>query len=109
MSKFKLDKSEQKVAFLMDKVPYAHQNYLALILSYWQIFDGVEIPPEVFSQIVEKGTQPETITRSRRKIAEQARMKRYLELQRMAKGQVQVKAPLTQGGTPVDREEEQKP
>jgi hypothetical protein len=109
MGDYKFDKVEQKVAFLMDNVPHARHNYLALLLTYWQMFDGIEIPLEIFKQIVEKGTQPETITRSRRRIAEQSRMKRYLELQRMAKEQVEVKAPLIQGGQPVDRKESSGP
>lgn len=107
--KYQFNKSEQKVAFLMDNVPHARHDYLALILTYWQIFDGVEIPPEVFAQIVEKATQPETITRSRRRILEQSRMQRYLELQRMAKEQVEVKAPLIRGGNKVDREASKEP
>lgn len=104
MTKYRLDKSEQKVAFLMDNVPHARYNYLALILSYWKLFDGIEIPDDLFTQIVEKATQPETITRSRRRVTQQSRIKAYLELQRMVQEQVEVKAPLNQGGNNIDRE-----
>jgi hypothetical protein len=85
MADYKLDCTFDKVAFIMDKIPPARHDYLYLLISYWQVFDGIEIPDDLVKQIVERGTQPETISRSRRKVLEQAKMKQYLELQRMAK------------------------
>jgi hypothetical protein len=108
MAEFEFDKVAQRVAFLMDHIPQARHDYLTLILSYWKIFDGIQIPDEIFAEIVEKGSQPETISRSKRKVKEQLRMKQYLELQRMAKVEVKVKAPLIKGGHVVDRREENK-
>jgi hypothetical protein len=67
----------------MYNIPQARYNYLYLLLSYWQLFDGIEIPDDVVKQIVEHGTQPETISRSRRKTRELARYREILELQRM--------------------------
>jgi hypothetical protein len=34
---------------------------------YWQVYDEIEIPPEVVASIMEKGSKPESITRGRRK------------------------------------------
>lgn len=85
MEDYKLKGSVNKTAFIMDKIPPARHDYLLLLISYWQIFDGIDIPDEVIQQIIDKATQPETISRSRRKVLEQARMKQYLELYRMAK------------------------
>lgn len=85
MADYKLDGTFNKTAFIMDKIPPARHDYLYLLISYWQIFDGIEIPEEVVKQIVERGTQPETVSRSRRKVLEQARFKQMLELHRMAK------------------------
>jgi hypothetical protein len=99
MSDYKLKGSINKTAFIMDKIPPARHDYLYLLISYWQIFDGIEIPEEVVKQIVERGTQPETISRSRRKVLEQARFKQFLELQRMAK-ELEVKEE-----APIKREE----
>lgn len=91
--KLKLDNSLQKTAFLMDKLPAARTNYIHLILSYWQVFDGIEIPAEVVKQIVDKATEPETISRSRRKALEQLRFKQILEACRKAKEEETAQAP----------------
>jgi hypothetical protein len=106
VAEFEFDKVDQRVAFIMDHIPQARHDYLTLILGYWKIFDGVNIPDEIFAEIVEKGSQPETISRSRRKVKEQLRMKQYLELQRMVQVEAKVKAPLIKGGQLVDRREE---
>jgi hypothetical protein len=84
MAELKLDASRERVAFIMDNIPQTRYNYLHLLLSYWQLFDGIDIPDDVVKQIVERGTQPETIARSRRKANELARYRQILELQRMA-------------------------
>ena len=85
MTDIKLNGSREKVAFLMDHIPQARHNYLHLMLSYWQVFDDIDIPEDVVKQIVEKATQPETVTRAKRKAKELARYKEILELQRMVK------------------------
>lgn len=93
MADLKLDCSLRRTAFLMDNIPQTRHNYLHLILSYWQVFDGIEIPEETVKQIVAKATQPETISRSRRKALEQLRYRQYLELHRMAKELEKAEAP----------------
>lgn len=85
MTDMKLNGSQQKVAFLMDNIPQTRNSYLHLMLSYWQVFDDIDIPDELVKEIVEKATQPETVTRARRKAKELARYKEILELQRMVK------------------------
>jgi hypothetical protein len=84
MAELNLDTSRERVAFIMDNIPQARYNYLLLLLSYWQLFDGIDIPEDVVKQIVDNGTQPETIARSRRKARELARYREILELQRLA-------------------------
>lgn len=87
MSQEELKTTNQKVAFLMDNFPQARNNYLYLLLSYWQVFDGIEIPKGVLQAAAEHATQPETITRARRKVLEMHRYRQFLELQRMVQGQ----------------------
>lgn len=62
-----LKTTEQKVAYLCDKVPAATGNYKLLLLLYWQAFDGIDIPADIMNAIIEKGTQPESIGRLKRK------------------------------------------
>lgn len=93
MAELKLDASREKVAFLMDNIPQTRYNYLHLLISYWQVFDEIDIPENVVNQIVEKATQPETIGRARRKAKELARYRELLELQRMVKELEEVEQP----------------
>lgn len=83
MAEMDLNQAYRKVAYLMDAAPQARQDNLLIILMYWQIFDGIELPSEIVAQILEKATAPETITRSRRKVTAHNRYKQLLELQRM--------------------------
>lgn len=85
MKELKLDTSREKVAFIMDNIPQTRHNYLLLLLSYWQLFDGIDIPDELVQQIAAQATQPETISRSKRKAMELARIREILELQRFAR------------------------
>ena len=77
-----LDTNEKRVAYLMNNIPAARHSNLYLILSYWQIFNDIDIPEELLQELAGSATQPETITRARRKVLEQHRIRRYLELQR---------------------------
>lgn len=83
MAELNLDTSRERVAFIMDNIPQARHNYLLLLLSYWQLFDGIDLPEDLVKQLVDKATQPETIARSRRKAFELARYRELLDLQRM--------------------------
>lgn len=62
--------TSEKVALIIKHEPEAARNYKLLLTLYWTIFDKIDIPKEVFSQILEKGTEPETISRSKRKVIE---------------------------------------
>lgn len=93
MAELEFKTHEQKIAYIMSIVPQARNNYVLLILMYWQIFDDIEISEETIKQIVERATQPETITRSRRKVTEQLKYKQFLELQRMRQAEVKEEAP----------------
>jgi hypothetical protein len=59
-----------KVAWLMTHVPATRDDYILLILLYWQTFDGIDIPAETVKQILESATEPETINRVKRKVIE---------------------------------------
>lgn len=61
------------VEHIISKVPAAAYNNNLLVVLYWRIFDGVDIPGDVAKRIVSEGTSPETITRARRKIVETGR------------------------------------
>lgn len=65
-----LKTSYQRVAWLLEKVPATQFNYKLLMLMYWQIFDGVDIPKETIAQVIKVGTEPETINRAKRKVLE---------------------------------------
>ncbi len=87
-----LDRSDQRVAYIMSIVPQTKTDYLLLILMYWQIFDDIDLSEDTIKQILEKATTPETITRSRRKVSEQLKYKMFLE-QRMIQAEVTEEAP----------------
>lgn len=79
---------EERVAFLMDHIPETRNNYVHLILSYWQVFDGIDIPDEMLKSLVKQATQPESVSRARRKVMEKNYIKQFLEIQRMEKAKV---------------------
>lgn len=62
--------TEQRVAWLLEKVPATRNNYVMLLLAYWTVFDKVDLPKECVDQILQNATQPESISRARRKIFE---------------------------------------
>lgn len=95
MADYKLDGTREKVAFLMDNIPQSRYDYLHLLLCYWQVFDGIDIPDNIVQEILEKATPPETITRARRRARELARYREIIELQRMVKELEEVEGPHT--------------
>jgi hypothetical protein len=62
-----LKTKEERVAYLIKQVPAARKNYKLLLLLYWQVFDGIDIPEKVVNDILAKGTEPESISRLKRK------------------------------------------
>jgi len=67
MNKEEFKTTKSRVMLLMEKVPKTRKNYKLLLLLYWQVFDGIQFPKEIISQILKEATQPETISRSKRK------------------------------------------
>lgn len=57
----------KNVGRLIKRAPNVTNDDRVLLLLYWQIYDDIEIPPEVAKKIITKGTRPESITRSKRK------------------------------------------
>lgn len=89
MTKNKLTSPKERVAFIMDQIPETRYNYLYLVVSYWQLFDGIDIPEKTIQQIIKQGTQPETIARSRRRALEHAKAaKNLIEQQLVTKAKV---------------------
>lgn len=64
----KLDTLVQRISYLYDVLPETEESRLLLILSYWRVFDGIDIPDWVIKDIMEKGSEPESITRIGRKV-----------------------------------------
>jgi hypothetical protein len=58
-----------KVEALMESFPIAAKDDRLLLLMYWKVYDDIDIPADVIKSIIQKGAMPETITRSKRKIA----------------------------------------
>lgn len=84
MTDNKLNGPKERVAFIMDQIPETRYNYLYLVVSYWQLFDGIEIPEETVQQIIKQGTQPETIARSRRRALQHGKAAEALTEQQQA-------------------------
>lgn len=60
--------SISSVKYILDRVPEANGSYILLVLLYWKLFDGIDIPLPLMRDIIEKGTAPESITRLKRMI-----------------------------------------
>jgi hypothetical protein len=56
------------VGYLIKRAPNATKDDRVLLVLYWQLFDGIEIPRDVAQKIITSGTRPESITRSKRKL-----------------------------------------
>lgn len=57
----------EKVTWLVQNVPETKTNFKLLILLYWQMFDEIDIPAHLITDIMEKGSEPESISRLKRK------------------------------------------
>lgn len=51
------------VEWITKRVPEASEDPKLLVLIYWQLVDGIQIPASVMQEILEKGTSPVTIIR----------------------------------------------
>ena len=60
--------AETMVRYILAHFPNARSDDKLLLLYYWRMADKIDIPAEVWRQIMTKATTPETITRMRRKI-----------------------------------------
>jgi hypothetical protein len=55
-----------RVNQLIKSFPEAANDDRLLLIAYWQVFDGIEIPSEVSLAIAGSATMPDTITRLKR-------------------------------------------
>lgn len=74
-----LKTTEQKVAYLLDHAPETKENYNYLVALYWTVFDDIHLSIDQIDQIIQKGKSPETISRAKRKILEDARILEMIE------------------------------
>lgn len=62
-----LSHAKGRVRYLARTIPMITQDpdrgRLLMILLYWKLFDGIEIPPATMKQILERGTNPESLGR----------------------------------------------
>jgi len=61
-------KVKSNVGALVERLPNLTKDDRFLLIAYWQVYDGIEIPPKVAKEIITRGTKPESITRSKRKV-----------------------------------------
>ena len=62
-----------RIRYLLATYPET-MDYKFLLLYYWMIFDGIDIPKDVMKNIIEKGAEPNSISRLRRRIMEEERL-----------------------------------
>ena len=65
-----IEEKPDRVQFLLNFFPETRTNYALLIAYYWKLFNGIDIDNKVLNQIKNRATQPETISRYKRMIAE---------------------------------------
>lgn len=63
----------EQIRYLAESVPDLRnannrRRKVLLTLLYWKVFDGIELPPDIMKQILERGTNPETICRALRHV-----------------------------------------
>jgi hypothetical protein len=58
---------ENQVEDLASNIPLVLTDDRFLLLMYWKICNGIDIPNSLIREILAKGSMPETITRSKRK------------------------------------------
>lgn len=67
MEKLNLLTVKSRVRYLAEMVDGVttdpNRGRLLMMLLYWKLFDGIDIPPEIMRQILEKGTHPESLGR----------------------------------------------
>jgi hypothetical protein len=62
----KVDARIHRVSWLIESFPESASDDRLLLIAYWQIFDGIEIPKNVAQAIAKSGTMPDTLTRLKR-------------------------------------------
>ncbi|MEW6770100.1 MAG: hypothetical protein AB1330_01725 [Bacillota bacterium] len=58
----------ERVAHLVRMVPATAENPTLLCLLYWRVYDDVDIPGDVMCAILERGTNPESLLRYKRRL-----------------------------------------
>lgn len=54
---------KEKVKYLISIAPDLVNNPSALLLLYWKIFDGINVPNELINEVAVKATPPESVLR----------------------------------------------
>lgn len=68
-----LTSHDGKINYLLESIDELNsttnpRRKIFLVLMYWKVFDGIDIPAEVLQDILKKGTNPETILRRARNV-----------------------------------------
>lgn len=61
----------QSIRDLITSAPQLASNRKALLLAYWTIVEGINIPQDVLREIMVKGSDPDCITRLLRFVKEE--------------------------------------
>lgn len=61
------------VAYLLDTIPGAAEDSRLLLLAFWKLCDGIDIPRSVFQEVMARGSYPDSIFRRKREILESRR------------------------------------
>lgn len=61
-----------RIQYLLSTYPET-QDYKILLLYYWKIFDGINIPNDVMQDIIANASEPNSISRYRRNVLEDER------------------------------------
>lgn len=64
---------EDRIKYLLSEYPET-MDYKILLLYYWKIFDKIDIPDSVAKAIVERGSEPNSLSRIRRRVLEEERI-----------------------------------
>lgn len=62
-------KINEAVAYILKNVPEARNNNNLLVALFWQVFEGIDLSPELVKQLI-LATSIESIVRAKRRILE---------------------------------------
>ena len=58
----------ERVRYLLENVPATRQNDQLLVVTYWKVFNEIDISKDAVQAIMDRGALPESITRYKRDV-----------------------------------------